>query len=399
MTTPNHTSLTDEQIRNIENDQAKMPGVTRENLTARTVRAALIAQHGFCLDEDQCTCAREIGYRVCQPSNRTSPSGEDAANGATIDIGARMVSTIEVPKGFKVDTVSEGLGITRVIVWRDTTQDAADANGAMGEREAIIDKLCGQLESAVYFMQKGSKFDCKEALSLVKEARAALSAEKVAGQSVDEIRRAVWREAHSVCLEGVKWTPEPSKEVQFYIRGTCHRLAAEISSRAGLIDEKAAEQEPVALEHVAVAEDGGKLRWMTGRRPRDCELYAMTNGGRAPAKLYAAPPQPAQSAEQDERVAYSVEDWFRDLAGDRPISHVLQEMTHAELAVRAFSAGRAASTATQPVQAQVALTLTLDQLVAVRAAANLAESMGSVVISTDLRSILLAAQPASGGEA
>jgi hypothetical protein len=167
-------------------------------------------------------------------------------------------------------------------------------------------------------------------------------------------------------------------------------------ARAALTAEKVAGQEPVALEHVAVAEDGGKLRWMTGRRPRDCELYAMTNGGRAPAKLYAAPPQPAQSAEQDERVAYSVEDWFRDLAGDRPISHVLQEMTHAELAVRAFSAGRAASTATQPVQAQVALTLTLDQLVAVRAAANLAESMGSVVISTDLRSILLAAQPASG---
>lgn len=65
---PEVREMTDEQIRDIENDQAKMPGTTRENLTVRTVRAALIAQHGFCCDEDQCTCAREIGYRVCQPS-------------------------------------------------------------------------------------------------------------------------------------------------------------------------------------------------------------------------------------------------------------------------------------------------------------------------------------------
>ncbi|WP_256704453.1 hypothetical protein [Burkholderia pseudomallei] len=52
--------------------------------------------------------------------------------------------------------------------------------------------------------------------------------------------------------------------------------------------------EVVRLQHVATAEDGGKLRWMTGRRPRDCELYAMPDGGRAPATLYAAP-QPAQA--------------------------------------------------------------------------------------------------------
>ncbi|KGX12503.1 hypothetical protein X986_3898 [Burkholderia pseudomallei] len=52
--------------------------------------------------------------------------------------------------------------------------------------------------------------------------------------------------------------------------------------------------EVVRLQHVATAEDGGKLRWMTGRRPRDCELYAMPDGGRAPATLYTAP-QPAQA--------------------------------------------------------------------------------------------------------
>ncbi|WP_208448823.1 hypothetical protein [Burkholderia cenocepacia] len=48
---------------------------------------------------------------------------------------------------------------------------------------------------------------------------------------------------------------------------------------------------PVVLEHVAVAEDGGRLRWMTGRKPRDCELYAAPDGCHAPF-LYVAP-QPA----------------------------------------------------------------------------------------------------------
>jgi hypothetical protein len=72
-------SLSDEQIRDIENDQAKMLGATRENLTVRTVRAALIAQHGFCTDEDHCTCSREIGYRICQPSGATTTPQADAA--------------------------------------------------------------------------------------------------------------------------------------------------------------------------------------------------------------------------------------------------------------------------------------------------------------------------------
>jgi hypothetical protein len=45
-------------------------------------------------------------------------------------------------------------------------------------------------------------------------------------------RRAAIKEAHSACLAGVKWSPEPSKEIQFYVSGTCHRLAAEISQLA-----------------------------------------------------------------------------------------------------------------------------------------------------------------------
>lgn len=45
-------------------------------------------------------------------------------------------------------------------------------------------------------------------------------------------RRAAIKEAHSACLAGVKWSPEPSKQIQFYVNGTCHRLAAEISKLA-----------------------------------------------------------------------------------------------------------------------------------------------------------------------
>jgi hypothetical protein len=45
-------------------------------------------------------------------------------------------------------------------------------------------------------------------------------------------RRAAIKEAHSACLAGVKWSPEPSKQIQFYVNGTCHRLAAEISNLA-----------------------------------------------------------------------------------------------------------------------------------------------------------------------
>jgi hypothetical protein len=45
-------------------------------------------------------------------------------------------------------------------------------------------------------------------------------------------RRAALEEAHTVCLAGVKWSPEPTKHVQFYVNGTCHRLAAEISQLA-----------------------------------------------------------------------------------------------------------------------------------------------------------------------
>ena len=45
---------------------------------------------------------------------------------------------------------------------------------------------------------------------------------------------------------------------------------------------------PVKLQHLAVC-DEGVLRWMSGITPRDCELYAMPDGGNAPNVVYIIP--------------------------------------------------------------------------------------------------------------
>ncbi|MGV8455413.1 hypothetical protein ACV34Z_32895, partial [Pseudomonas aeruginosa] len=42
-------------------------------------------------------------------------------------------------------------------------------------------------------------------------------------------------------------------------------------------------QEPIKLQHMAVAADG-ELRWMTGRKIDNCELYAMPDFGQAPKR-------------------------------------------------------------------------------------------------------------------
>lgn len=69
--------LKDDQIRTIESDQAKTRGVTRDNLDAPDRARGLIAQHGFCAFDDECTCARDFGYRVCQPGATTQTAAED----------------------------------------------------------------------------------------------------------------------------------------------------------------------------------------------------------------------------------------------------------------------------------------------------------------------------------
>ncbi|EPJ9744862.1 TPA: hypothetical protein ACKP3Q_003807 [Pseudomonas aeruginosa] len=75
-------------------------------------------------------------------------------------------------------------------------------------------------------------------------------------------------------------------------------------------------QEPINLQHMAVAADG-ELRWMTGRKIDNCELYAMPDFGQAP-KLYAAPVAQAQhsvpeASEQEKEQGWTLDYRFVEL--------------------------------------------------------------------------------------
>lgn len=67
-----------------------------------------------------------------------------------------------------------------------------------------------------------------------------------------------------------------------------------------------ADKHTPTLQHVAVSENG-ELRWMSGRKPRDCELYAMADGALL-SPLYVAAPELMQALEElliDMRIAQS----------------------------------------------------------------------------------------------
>jgi len=60
--------------------------------------------------------------------------------------------------------------------------------------------------------------------------------------------------------------------------------------------------EPVKLQHMAVAEDG-KLRWMSGRKMQDCELYAMPDGSAIRQQLFTGQPAPVAAVLPDRQSA------------------------------------------------------------------------------------------------
>lgn len=59
-----------------------------------------------------------------------------------------------------------------------------------------------------------------------------------------------------------------------------------IMARAAIATPPAAQEDVFHLEHMAVAEEG-KLRWMTGRKMQNCELYARPDGAAIREKLFA----------------------------------------------------------------------------------------------------------------
>lgn len=80
-----------------------------------------------------------------------------------------------------------------------------------------------------------------------------------------------------------------------------NQWAWELWQKRASMDKPAAQHqvEPVALQHIAVSE-GGVLRWMTGLKMQDCELYAMPDGSAIRSKLYAEQPAPVADHTQCE---------------------------------------------------------------------------------------------------
>jgi hypothetical protein len=62
-------------------------------------------------------------------------------------------------------------------------------------------------------------------------------------------------------------------------------------------DVRAVVDELVNLQHMAVAENG-VLRWMSGRKMQECELYALPGGGAIRDNLYRHPQRPVVMPER-----------------------------------------------------------------------------------------------------
>lgn len=67
---------------------------------------------------------------------------------------------------------------------------------------------------------------------------------------------------------------------------------------AGVTPADKGQGEPVRLQHMAVAEDG-KLRWMSGRKMQNCELYALPDGSPIRFPLYSEQPAPVAVGDCD----------------------------------------------------------------------------------------------------
>ena len=88
-----------------------------------------------------------------------------------------------------------------------------------------------------------------------------------------------------------------------------------------------------ALQHVAVSENG-ELRWMTGRKPRDCELYAMPDGGRL-SQLYATAPELLEALNHIERKL----DFYLKHQTEIPVKEVLGMWDVAYIALKKSRGG------------------------------------------------------------
>jgi hypothetical protein len=174
-------------------------------------------------------------------------------------------------------------------------------------------------------------------------------------------------DAHAVWHE---WLQMRGTDIDFKSQRAAIELVRYAMNRAALTAEKVAGPK-LAVWYGAMPESNGKTNWTAILHKGDL-----------------AEGHTIDRSEYPDRVRYEA-DCVRYLIGELPERPWILD----------YDADKHSGyIAPRPAQTQAALTLTLDQLAAVRAAANLAESMGSVVISADLRSILTASQPASGAD-
>lgn len=127
-------------------------------------------------------------------------------------------------------------------------------------------------------------------------------AQRQAGQPSDDWKDAIIHELTLTCMDA----PQDEAPASILKRVIDWHVALERDPAM-----RQAGQEPVQLQHMAVAENGN-LRWMTGRKMQNCELYAMPGGKNAP-KLYAtskAERQPPTDAQIEDAITnWFAEDW------------------------------------------------------------------------------------------
>jgi hypothetical protein len=239
------------------------------------------------------------------------PIGEDAANGAMPDC------TCGVDTG---GTHNEACPVTHAVRHLFTLSgENASANGAIGEREAFEEAFRRNFE----FPEHADQFTFRKGWEAgIMQARAALTAEKVAAEPVaGEIQAfEAWFKTSGF------WTNATMcEEVMEQSRNSLFRSAAKIC--AGLI--------------------------RAGRKAQ-CDLppegwyCTRDKGHEGPCAAYATEQQPAQSAEQDERAQLDVSVLARLSAQifDCPLNPTISKFARAvEANVRAASTQ---STATQP---------------------------------------------------
>jgi hypothetical protein len=321
-------------------------------------------------------------------TNHTSPSGEDAANGAMPDTGNaeadRIINRLSSSDpdfddcidavAFIRKLVAENKGPEGFATWKDAALNERLRSKGIEMNEKVIDTL----RLAIGYI--GSS-DREDRLEHTRRLRALISSKN--GAMGERVTQWQSRVRNVACAEWINITEEGAATIREKYSGA-YELRA-LFDRAALTAEKVAGQEPVGEVTATVLEgaDQGVIGWYGDPLPVN-------------SLLYAAPQQPMQSAEptDDEIEAMCAEHGLGPNVGKLVVKDALNRW-------------RTAQSAEQDERA-----LTDEQFVEIQEAREILENMvrsveldgnySTEATCTFLRQALLclpAAQPESGGEA